>query len=62
MIISHNIMEFEGAKVEYPLAQGTFRVVVGQYDPAEQKTSLLLLISAQTFAPPQVWFVLPGGS
>ena len=55
-------MEFEGTKVEYPLSQGTFRVVVGQYDPAEQKTSPLLLISAHTFAPPQVWFGCPGGS
>ena len=46
----------KGYKNEYPLSHATFRVVVGQYDPAEQNTSPLLLISAHTFAPPQVWF------
>lgn len=38
----------------YPLLQGIFWIVDGQYDPAVQNTSLLLWISAQASAPPQV--------
>jgi|APAra0007618407_1042631.scaffolds.fasta_scaffold03921_3 hypothetical protein len=52
----------KGSKNDYPLSQGTFWVVVGQYDPAEQNTSPLDLISAHTFAPPQVWFGRPDGN
>lgn len=44
---------------QYPLLQLIFSVVVGQYDPSEQNTSLLLPTSAQILAPPQVWFGRP---
>lgn len=47
---------------QYPLVQGFFLIVLGQYDPAEQNTSVLLKISAQESAPPQVWFGCAGGS
>ena len=47
---------------QYPLLQGIFLTVDGQYDPAEQNTSLVLKISAQVSAPPQVWFGSLGGS
>jgi len=42
--------------------QGFFTIVEGQKDPDEQNTSLLLVISAQISAPPQVWLGFPGGS
>jgi len=37
-------------------------VVDGQYDPAEQNTSPLLVMSAQISAPPQLWLSFPGGN
>lgn len=39
---------------QYPLVQGFFWIVDGQYDPPEQNTSLVLNISAQLSAAPQV--------
>lgn len=39
---------------QYPLVQGFFWIVDGQYDPPEQNTSLVLKISAQLSAAPQV--------
>lgn len=46
---------------QYPLLQGFFWMLDGQYDPPEQNTSLLLKTSAHLSAPPQVWFDFPGG-
>jgi hypothetical protein len=47
---------------QYPRLQGIFWILDGQYDPAEQNISPLLKISAQTSAPPHVWFGFPGGN
>lgn len=55
-----NSKQFLGTKY-YPLLHWIFWVVVGQYDPAEQNISPLLLTSAQISAPPHVWFGCIGG-
>lgn len=39
---------------QYPLSQETLRVVVGQYDPGEQKISLLFTTPVQMSALPQL--------
>lgn len=46
----------------YPLLQRTFCVADGQYDPGEQKISLLLATPVQTSALPQVCSLSPGGA